>query len=99
MIISHHLNTPPPRIGDTRPELRAFDAAMTRALAKDPAARFGSCHDFAVALAQATGSPAAPPSPATAPPGPVGPPPGVSYPGPPISAPPAQPQMGRRVRR
>ncbi|OBF50600.1 LpqN/LpqT family lipoprotein [Mycolicibacterium monacense] len=94
VIISHHLNTPPPRLGDTRPELRAFDAAMTRALAKDPAARFGSCHDFAAALAQVTGSPAAPPSPATAPPGPVGPPPGVSYPGPPISAPPAQPQMG-----
>lgn len=87
VIISHHLNTPPPRLGDTRPELRAFDAAMTRALAKEPAARFGSCHDFAAALAQATGTPAAPP-------GPVGPPPGVSYPGPPIPVPPAQPQLG-----
>lgn len=61
VIISHHLNTPPPRLGDTRPELRAFDAAMTRALAKDPAARFGCCHDFAVALAQAAGPLAAPP--------------------------------------
>lgn len=94
VIISHHLNTPPPRLGDTRPELRAFDAAMTRALAKDPAARFGSCHGFAEALAQATGSLAAPPAPATAPPAPVGPPPGLSFPGPPIWAPPSQPQAG-----
>jgi serine/threonine-protein kinase len=91
VIISHHLNTPPPRLGDTRPELRAFDAAMTRALAKDPAARFHTCHDFAAALAQATTAPVAPPSPLTAP---VGPPPGVSYPGPPVSSAPAPPQAG-----
>jgi serine/threonine-protein kinase len=97
VIISHHLNTPPPRLGDTRPELRAFDAAMTRALAKDPAARFGSCHGFAEALAQATGSLAAPPAPATAPPAPVGPPPGLSFPGPPIWAPPSQPHAGPPV--
>ncbi|WP_193044068.1 LpqN/LpqT family lipoprotein [Mycolicibacterium baixiangningiae] len=86
VIISHHLNTPPPRLSDTRPELRAFDAAMARALAKDPAARFNTCHDFAAALAEATRAPAAPRSPVT-PQSPLGPPPGVSYPGPPISAP------------
>ncbi|KUI29073.1 serine/threonine protein kinase [Mycobacterium sp. IS-1496] len=97
VIISHHLNTPPPRLGDNRPELRAFDAAMARALAKDPAARFHSCHDFAVALAQAADGAAGPPpwgAPPAGPTGPVGPPPGVSYPGPPISAPPAQPSAG-----
>jgi serine/threonine-protein kinase len=81
VMISHHLNTPPPRLGDSRPELRAFDAAMARALAKDPAARFDSCHDFAVALAHGGATPA-PAPPVAAPPGP---PPGVSYPGPPIA--------------
>ncbi|KUI24118.1 serine/threonine protein kinase [Mycobacterium sp. IS-1742] len=94
VIISHHLNTPPPRLGDSRPELRVFDAAMARALAKDPAARFHSCHDFAVALAQAADGPTAPPSWGASPTGQAGPPPGVSYPGPPISAPPAQPSAG-----
>ncbi|MFS0901018.1 serine/threonine-protein kinase, partial [Mycolicibacterium litorale] len=75
VIISHHLNTPPPRLGDTRPELSMFDAAMARALAKDPAARFFTCHDFAAALAEATDVRAAPQPPIGAP---VGPPPGVS---------------------
>jgi serine/threonine-protein kinase len=92
VIISHHLNTPPPRLSDTRPELGVFDAAMTRALAKDPAARFHTCHDFAAALTQATATqathtPAAPQALV------AGPPPGVSYPGPPIAAPPAAPQQ------
>lgn len=91
VIISHHLNTPPPRLADTRPELRMFDAAMARALAKDPAARFPTCHDFAAALAQATAPGAPPQSPVAAP---AGPPPGVSYPGPPISAPSPQPLAG-----
>lgn len=91
VIISHHLNTPAPRLGDTRPELQLFDAAMGRALAKDPAARFPTCHDFAVALAQATtASPHAPAAPQAPQPGP---PPGVSYPGPPISAPQAPQQQ------
>lgn len=83
VIISHHLNTPPPRLGDTRPELRAFDAAMARALAKDPTARFDTCHDFAMALAHGVAAPAAAPAPSIA--APQGPPPGVSYPGPPIA--------------
>ncbi|TFV61105.1 serine/threonine protein kinase [Mycobacterium sp. PS03-16] len=87
VIISHHLNTPPPRLGDTRPELAVYDAAMARALAKDAASRFDTCHDFAVALARASHSAAVPEPTFTAPPGP---PPGVSYPGPPVSAPPAQ---------
>ncbi|MGE2713945.1 LpqN/LpqT family lipoprotein [Mycolicibacterium litorale] len=94
VIISHHLNTPPPRLGDTRPELRMFDAAMARALAKDPAARFHTCHDFAVALAEAASGPVAAQSPIAAP---AGPPPGVSYPGPPISTSPGgapPPQAG-----
>lgn len=93
VIISHHLNTPPPRLGDSRPELRAFDAAMTRALAKDPTARFDTCHEFAMALAHGVAAPAAPAPPLAASPGP---PPGVSYPGPPIGAPVgAQPPPGQ----
>lgn len=88
VIISHHLNTPPPRLGDTRPELGVYDAAMARALAKDAASRFDTCHDFAVALARATDTGAVPEPTFAAPPGP---PPGVSYPGPPVSAPPAPP--------
>lgn len=97
VIISHHLNTPAPRLGDTRPELQAFDIAMTRALAKDPAARFATCHEFVVALTQAA---AAPPAAAPSQAMPQGPPPGVSYPGPPIGAggqPSAPPSQGPPV--
>ncbi|WP_281497910.1 MULTISPECIES: serine/threonine-protein kinase [Mycobacteriaceae] len=99
VIISHHLNTPAPRLGDSRPELRAFDAAMARALAKDPAARFATCHEFAAALAAAGAAPqSAAPPPALAP---TGPPPGVSYPGPPIVSgggqPPTSPTQGPPV--
>ncbi|MCZ8377760.1 LpqN/LpqT family lipoprotein [Mycobacterium sp. CPCC 205372] len=53
VVISHHLNTPPPKLGEKKPELAAFDAVMAKALAKDPEARYDTCHDFAVALAEA----------------------------------------------
>jgi len=36
--------------GDVRPELADLNAALSRALAKDPADRFDRCADFAVAL-------------------------------------------------
>jgi serine/threonine protein kinase, bacterial len=97
VVISGHLNTPPPRLGDMRPELRTFDAAMAKALSKDPAGRFSTCHDFAVALARAAPAGAAPrpqhPGPAPTP-----------YPGPPVIAhgqqplPPLQPPPGRSTR-
>lgn len=53
VVISKHLNAPPPRLADHRPELGAADSVMARALAKNPADRFGRCTDFAQALAAA----------------------------------------------
>lgn len=52
VVISHHLNTPPPRVSDRRPELAHLDAVLARALAKDPNQRYPSCLDFARALSQ-----------------------------------------------
>jgi serine/threonine-protein kinase len=51
VVISGHLSGPVPRLADRRPELADFDPALSRALAKDPAARFDRCADFARALA------------------------------------------------
>ncbi|MGV0744840.1 LpqN/LpqT family lipoprotein [Mycolicibacterium sp. XJ870] len=53
VVISHHLNSPPPKLGDTKAELGVFDSVMAKALAKDATDRFDTCHDFAVALAEA----------------------------------------------
>jgi serine/threonine protein kinase, bacterial len=52
VVISRHLNTPPPALADTRPELAALDPVLATALAKDPADRFTRCTDFARAFAQ-----------------------------------------------
>jgi Protein kinase domain len=52
VVISHHLGTPPPRLSERRPDLAHLDAALTRALAKDPNERYPSCLDFARALTQ-----------------------------------------------
>jgi serine/threonine-protein kinase len=52
VVISQHLNVPPPRISDRRPDLAHLDAVLARALAKDPAERYPSCLDFAHALTQ-----------------------------------------------
>jgi serine/threonine-protein kinase len=51
VVISRHLNTTPPALGSTRPELAAFDAPLAKALSKDPGQRFASCNDFARAFA------------------------------------------------
>ena len=48
VVISRHLDSAPPRLA--RPDLADLDAALSRALAKDPANRFTTCQDFAVAL-------------------------------------------------
>ncbi|MHC9296605.1 LpqN/LpqT family lipoprotein [Mycobacterium sp. LTG2003] len=53
VVISHHLNSPPPKLADTKPELAKFDSVMAKALAKDAKDRYDTCHDFAVALAEA----------------------------------------------
>jgi Protein kinase domain len=53
VVLSHHLNTPPPRLSERRPDLAHLDAALARALAKNPGARYPTCGDFARALARA----------------------------------------------
>ena len=52
VVISRHLNSPPPALADTRPELVDLDPVLATALAKDPAGRFSSCSDFARAFAE-----------------------------------------------
>jgi serine/threonine protein kinase len=52
VVISHHLNTPPPPISERRPDLAHLDAVLARALAKDPNERYPNCTDFARALTQ-----------------------------------------------
>ena len=45
----------PPRLSDLRPDLARMDEVLSRALADDPADRFGSCGEFARALIRAAG--------------------------------------------
>jgi serine/threonine protein kinase len=52
VVISHHLNSPPPSVANTRPELAALDAVLHTALEKAPADRFARCSDLARALAE-----------------------------------------------
>ena len=50
VVISRHLNTTPPTLGDRRPDCAALDAVLQMALAKDPQDRFPSCSAIAAAL-------------------------------------------------
>ncbi len=50
VVISQHVNAPPPSIGAIRPELAALNPVFATAMAKEPAARFGSCGEFAAQL-------------------------------------------------
>jgi serine/threonine protein kinase len=52
VVIGRHLSTPPPSLDVDHPELAMLDAAMQRALAKNPQDRYPTC----TALAQALGS-------------------------------------------
>jgi class 3 adenylate cyclase len=53
-ILMAHVQDPPPSLLALRPELpEALDAAIGRAMAKDPAARFASAGAFAAALSEA----------------------------------------------
>ncbi|PJE16949.1 MAG: hypothetical protein CK429_07230 [Mycobacterium sp.] len=52
VVLSHHLNSPPPRISQRRPELAHLGAVLAKALAKDPNKRYPTCAEFARALAR-----------------------------------------------
>jgi hypothetical protein len=55
-VIYAHLSGSPPSLAELRPDLPpAVDAVFARALAKEPANRFGRCQDFADALREALG--------------------------------------------
>ena len=49
-VVFAHLNEPPPRLSDLRPELpEAFDAVFASALAKSPGDRYSTCRELAAA--------------------------------------------------
>jgi len=52
VVISRHLNAPPPAVADTRPDIAGLDSVLAVALAKDPEKRFAHCADFARALGE-----------------------------------------------
>lgn len=56
VVISRHLNTAPPPLGDIRTELAAVDPVIAAGLAKRPEDRFARCSDFERALAETIGS-------------------------------------------
>jgi Protein kinase domain/TPM domain len=51
VVITQHLSAQPPLASARHPELAGVDTAITKAMAKDPNARFATCSDFAAALA------------------------------------------------
>lgn len=57
VVINHQLNTAPPALADTRPDLARLDPVFRVALAKRPEDRFPQSSDFARALAEQIGSP------------------------------------------
>ena len=52
VVISRHLNVPPPALADSRPELAKLDPVLAIGLAKRPQDRFNRCSDFARALSE-----------------------------------------------
>ncbi len=56
VVISRHLNSPPPLLAQTHPALAALDPVLGTALSKNPENRFRTCTDFAHALGQAAAS-------------------------------------------
>lgn len=67
VVISRHLNTPPPSLGESRPDLAELEPVLAAGLAKRPEDRFARCSDFARALAEAIGTTGIPASAPTAP--------------------------------
>lgn len=71
VVISRHLNVPPPSLAARRAELARLDPVLAAALAKNPADRFPRCMDFAqafteTAVPQGEGPTVAPTTPAPA---------------------------------
>jgi serine/threonine-protein kinase len=60
VVISHHLNVPPPALADSRLDLAKLDPVLAIALAKRPEDRFKRCSDFARALNEQIDSAGAP---------------------------------------
>ena len=52
VVISRHLSSPPPPMGNTRADLARIDPVLAVALAKSSDERFPSCGDFALTLAE-----------------------------------------------
>lgn len=65
VVISRHLNTTPPKLGDSRPDCARLNDALQKALAKNPADRFTSCSAFTRALTAALPGEAGAPANAT----------------------------------
>jgi YVTN family beta-propeller protein len=66
-VLYAHLNDPPPRPGAVRPELPpSLDEVVRRAMAKDPAERYGSAGELAASARQALPVPSTPAPPSTA---------------------------------
>ena len=51
VVIGQHINAPAPPLANRRPELAGLDPVLAIALAKEPAARFSGCGEFARAFA------------------------------------------------
>jgi serine/threonine-protein kinase len=51
-VIHQHVSALPPKLGDRHPELALLDGTLSKALAKNPADRFASCHEFANGLSE-----------------------------------------------
>jgi serine/threonine protein kinase len=60
VVISRHLNVPPPALADSRPDLATLDPVLAIGLAKRPEDRFKRCSDFARALNEQIDSAGAP---------------------------------------
>jgi serine/threonine protein kinase len=56
VVIGQHLSAPPPLIGERRLDLAELDPVIAKALAKHPNERYGTCTDFAIALAGRPGT-------------------------------------------
>jgi serine/threonine protein kinase, bacterial len=71
VVISHHLNVPPPAVANSRPELAKLDLVLAVGLAKQPNDRFRRRSDFAHALSKQIDSVGAPTQTAPTSPAPV----------------------------